>query len=84
MQNGNADIMQPGLLSLQPSLEEIMASLSQSSPQSIFRASKSILLQNLMQSAFPYVKQQFFDIFLIFTIVILQRKKLGIKKLFNR
>jgi hypothetical protein len=26
-QRGNADIMQPGLLSLQPSLEEIMASL---------------------------------------------------------
>uniref|UniRef100_A0A0K0DJJ6 BHLH domain-containing protein n=1 Tax=Angiostrongylus cantonensis TaxID=6313 RepID=A0A0K0DJJ6_ANGCA len=27
VQSGNADIMQPGLLSLQPSLEEIMASL---------------------------------------------------------
>ncbi|XGW16003.1 hypothetical protein V3C99_001448 [Haemonchus contortus] len=38
-QSGNADIMQPGLLSLQPSLEEIMASLDRydDEPSSSFR-----------------------------------------------
>ncbi|CAI4228034.1 unnamed protein product [Auanema sp. JU1783] len=47
MQSGNADIMQPGLLSLQPSLEEIMASLDdpQRDPGSVHSTS-SLMFQS--------------------------------------
>ncbi|KAE9419624.1 hypothetical protein Angca_005076, partial [Angiostrongylus cantonensis] len=48
VQSGNADIMQPGLLSLQPSLEEIMASLGSRESSSAPRPAQDYAVANML------------------------------------